>query len=187
MRVTGRRPARVALDSDRKGRPGAQILRHPIEDHPDRQAVVAKHLDPLADLEDDAAIGGEHPRPLARLGAGGGIGPDQGDRLADRLLHQRLGREQVEIEILLDDAEAVAGEGHRLGADLGRDVGKFLARAAGGEGDLPRVLHQREIVVVDGDRDLALRALRGRRDFGLDLGERRRGEEAVRRSRLRMR
>ena len=128
--MTGRRPAALALDGDRQGRPGAQILGHPVEDDPDRQAVVAQHLDALADLEDDAAIGGEHPRPLARLGAGGGIGAHQGDRLADRFLHQRLGREQVEIEILLDDADAVAGQGHRLGPDLGGDVGEFLARAA---------------------------------------------------------
>ena len=56
-----------------------------------------------------------------------------------------------------------AGQGHRLGADLGRDVGKFLARAAGRKFDLARVLNQREIVIVDGDRDVALRALRGGR------------------------
>ncbi len=175
MRVTGLAAGAFALQSDRKRRARAQILRHPIEDHPDRQAVVAKHLDALTDLEDDAAIGGEHPRLLASLRAGGGVDPDQGDGLADRFLHQRLGREQVEIEILLDDAEGVAGHGHRLGADLGRDVGEFLARAAGGDGDLPDVLNEREIVVVDGDRDVALGALRGRRDLGLDLGQRRRG------------
>ena len=173
----GQRPrsAGLALHRYRQGRASAQILRHAVEDHPDRQAVVAQHLDPLADLQHDAAIGGEHPRPLAGLLPVRRIGPYQGDRLADRFLHQCLRRQQVEIEILLDDADVGAGQGDRLGADLRGDVGEFLPRAAGGDIELPGVLNQREIVVVDGDGDIALRALRRRRN--LVLGRRRRGQE----------
>ena len=91
-----------------------------------------KHLDPVADLHHDAAVRGEDARALARFRAGGGIDPHQGDRLADGLLHQRGGRQQVEVEILLDDADAVARQGHGLGPDLRRDVGEFLTERPAG-------------------------------------------------------
>jgi predicted LPLAT superfamily acyltransferase len=51
-------------------------------------------------------------------------------------------REQVEVEILLDDADARARQGDRFGADLRGDVGKFLAGAAGGNIELARILHR---------------------------------------------
>jgi hypothetical protein len=69
--VTGRRPARFALDGHREGRARAQIFGDAIEDHAHRKAVIAQHFDPLADLEDDTAVRGEHPRLLAQLRAGG--------------------------------------------------------------------------------------------------------------------
>jgi hypothetical protein len=50
----------------------------------------------------------------------------QSDRLSDRLLDQRLGREEIEIEILLDDPDTRARQGDGLGTDLSRDVRKFL-------------------------------------------------------------
>jgi hypothetical protein len=117
-------------------------------------------IDPVADLEHHAAIHRQHPRPLALLGAGGGVGAHQGDLLADRLLHQLGGREQVEIEILFDDRHVRRAERHRLRLDLARHVGEFLARAAGGQVELPRVLHEREIVVVDRDGEIARLGLR---------------------------
>jgi hypothetical protein len=43
------------------------------------------------------------------------------------------GRQQVEVEILLDDADAAAAQGHRLRLDLRRDVAEFLPAAAGRE------------------------------------------------------
>ena len=169
--MTGAAAAARALHGDGKGRAGAQIFRDPVEDHANRKAVVAQHLDPLADLHDHAAIGGKDAGALAGLLAVGGVGADDGDGLAHRLLHQGLGGEQVEVEILLDDADVRTGQGDRLGANLRGDVREFQARAVGGDVELPPVLHERKIVVVDGDRDLALGRLRRRRDFGRDLRE----------------
>src|SRR3546814_15977858 len=53
-------------------------------------------------------------------------------------------------------------QGNGLRAYLARYIGKFLPRASGGYRHLPRVLHQSEIVVVDGDGDVALGVLRQR-------------------------
>ena len=170
----GTRSRLSAFQRHRQGRTGTQILGNAIEDHSNRQPVVAKHLYPIADLEDDPAIGGKHPRAFPDLGAGRRIGSNKGDRLAHRLLDQGLRRKQVEIEILLDDADAVAGQAHRLRSNLGGDVGEFLARAAVRNVQLPAVLNQCQIVVVDRDRHIALRALRRRRD--LVLSKRRYGK-----------
>ena len=145
------------IDGDAEGRAGAQAGGNRIEDHPHRQAIVAQHLDPVPDLQHHAAIDRQHRGALAGFGAGRGIGAEQGNRLAHRLLHQRFGREQVIVEVLFDYAEAFAAQCHRFGADLGRNVGKFLPRFAGGQVHLPHVLHQRLAIVVDGDRQIALR------------------------------
>jgi hypothetical protein len=124
-----------------------------IEHHPDGQAVVAQHLDPVADLENDPAVHREHARADPLLVAAARMDPNQRHGLSHRGFHERLGREQIEIEILLDDADVVGDDAHRLGTDLRGDVRKLLADPAGGKGDLPPVLNQSDIVVVDGDRD----------------------------------
>src|SRR3546814_10083596 len=67
----------------------------------------------VADLEHHPAVGREHLRLLARLGAGRGVGADDRDGVADRLFHQLARRQQVEIEILFDDAGIGGGELHR--------------------------------------------------------------------------
>ena len=99
----------------------------------------------------------------------------------DRFLHQ-LGRgQQVIIEILFDNADAGAGERDGFGADLRGDVGEFLFGASGGQRHPARVLHQALAVLIDGDRDIALRAgLAGNGDAGRrrGLGEQRSGERA---------
>ena len=148
------RPRRIAVERDRQGRARAQIGRQRREDHATGAAV--EHFDPAADLDDRAAIVGEHAGLLARLGAGRGVGADERDGLADRLVHQLLRREQVVIEILLDDTRARCLERDGLGADRGGDVGEVLATAAARERELARVLDQGEIVIVDRDRDVAL-------------------------------
>src|SRR3546814_7905195 len=77
-------------------------------------------------------------------------------RSADRLVHQLVGGQQVEVEILLDDRQAGTRQRHRFGPDARRDVGKFDAVARGLHRELALVLHQRLAIVIDGDRDIAL-------------------------------
>lgn len=139
--------SRLTDSVGRARRPGGDA----VEDHAHRQAVVAQHLDPVADLDDDAAHHREHPGALAGLGAGGGVGPQQSDGLADRLLHQLARGEEVVIEILLDDCGVRCGKAQRFGLDARRDVGELDAAATIGNVDLAHVLHQREIVVVNGE------------------------------------
>ena len=102
----GRARSRMAADhGHRQGGARAQILRHLVEYDPDRQAVVAQHFDVLTDLQHHAAVGGEHLRLLARFRAGGRIDAHDGDLLADRLFHELGGSQQIEIEVLFDDAD----------------------------------------------------------------------------------
>ena len=91
-------------------------------------------------------------RLLARLGAGGGIDAHDGDRLADRLFHELGGRQQIEIEVLLDDGDVARRQRHGLGTDLGRDVLELDALAAALHVDVAPVLHQREIIGINRDR-----------------------------------
>ena len=144
----------------------ASVGGHPVEDDARREAVIAQHFDAVADLHHDAAVRGEDRCPLARLGAGRGIDPHQRHGLSNGVLHQRARRQQVEIEILFDDANAAAAQrdGRRL--DLRGDIGKFLAASSGRQVEHALVFNQRAIVVVDGDRDVALRRLLRRRNRG---------------------
>src|SRR3546814_2531889 len=70
------------------------------------------------------------------------------DLLPHRLLHQRVGRQVVIVEILFDDRGVRRGEGDRLRPDLRRYVGKLLPRPAGGKGDLADVLNQRLPAII---------------------------------------
>ena len=98
--------ARVrADDADRKGGPCAQVVRHLVENDAHRQPVIAKHLDALADFQDHAAVGGKNQCLLARFSPGCGIHPHDGHFLADGLFHEFRGGQQVEIEVLLKDAD----------------------------------------------------------------------------------
>ena len=144
------------------------FVRHVVEDDARGEPVVAQDFDTIADLHHHAAVRSQDARALTRFRAVGGIDPHQRHRFADGLLHQRRGRQQVEVEILLDDADAVARQGHGFGADLGGDVREFLTRAARRQGQLAPVLNQRPILVVDGDRDIALSGVRWRRQHRLD-------------------
>ena len=98
---------------------------------------------------------------FAHFAAGGGIGAHQRHGLADGLLHQFLRSEEVEVKVLLDDTGGFGREAQRLGPDLRRDVGKSDRAAARRDRELPHVLHQTEAVVVDRDRDIALRGCVG--------------------------
>jgi hypothetical protein len=75
---------------------------------------------------------------------------------ADILFQQFLRRQQVEVEILLDQAQRRAA--HRtqqrgLGPHLRRHFAQRKAVEAGCQFDLAALLDQGEIVVVDRDRD----------------------------------
>lgn len=149
---------RIHGDAQRRAR--AQIGRNGGKNDPHRQTVVAQHLDPFADLQHHAAIGRQHQRLFPRFRACGGVGAEQGDRLADRFFHQRCGRQKVIVEILFDYADAFARQCHCFGAYARGDIGKFLTRASE-ERDTADVLHQRQIIIVDGDGQIAL-GVRGR-------------------------
>ena len=105
--IAQRRLARPGggLQCHRQCRIGAHVGRDLVEDYPHRQAVVAQHLDAVADLEDHPAVGRQHHRLLAGLGTARRVGADQRDRLADGVLHDLGGGEQVVVEILLDDVD----------------------------------------------------------------------------------
>jgi hypothetical protein len=78
-------------------------------------------------------------------------------RLADRFLHQARRAEQVVIEILLHHGGVRRGEADRLGPDRGADIGERLPAAAAGQFEPAYILHQRDIIGVDRDRQVALR------------------------------
>ena len=82
------------------------------------------------------------------------------------LLEQLLRRQQIELEVLLEHAElaAVAVEQRRLRPQLGADVDEGEVLDAGLEGHAAAVLHQGQVLVVDGDRH---RRLVGLGDLGL--------------------
>ena len=146
------RPGVVGIDHYRQGRFGAQVFGHLVEDHPRRQAIVAQHLDAITDLQHHALVGGQHGGGLGDLGAVAGIGADDANLLADRLLHQLLRGQQVVVEVLFVDGDAGGRQGHRLGPDGGGDVLELQHLAAARDLELAGVLHQGQIVVVDGHR-----------------------------------
>ena len=67
------------------------------------------------------------------------------------------------VKVYPEHSELSARDAHGLRLDLRRDVWKLLAGAAGGDLELPSVLNQREVVIVDGDREVALGSLAERR------------------------
>jgi hypothetical protein len=121
------------------------------------RTVIAQHLDPVTNLQHRAAIHGKNLGPLARFRTGRRIGAQQCDGLADGLLHQRGGRQQVIIEILLDNAEPFARQRYGFGPDLCGYIREFLPRATIRQRHIPDILHQRLIVIVDGDGNITLR------------------------------
>ncbi len=144
-------PLCAPIDRHRKGGTRTQVIRHLVEDHAHRQAIVAQHLDALADLQHHAAVRGEHLRQFPGLGAGGRIHTHDRDFFAHRLFHQFGRSQEIEVEILLDDADIGGRQRHGLRPDLRRYVLKFDALAAVLDLDVPAVLDQREIIVVDRD------------------------------------
>jgi hypothetical protein len=73
--------------------------------------------------------------------------------MADRLFHHLLRRQQVEVEVLLDDRDAGRFQSDRLGLDRGGHVLQLQPLAALGDVHPPHVVHQRAVLVVDGDRE----------------------------------
>ena len=120
----------VRLHVDRQRRPRAQVLRHLVEDHARRRAVRAQHFDAVADLQHHAVVDRQHRGGLGDLGAVAGIGAHDLHLPADRLLHHLLRRQQVEVEVLLDDVDAGRRQRDRFGADARGDVLELQARAA---------------------------------------------------------
>jgi hypothetical protein len=78
-----------------------------------------------------------------------GIRPHDSDALTDRFLHELFGRQQVVVEILLDDGEPRAREADGLRHDLRRDALKLEAVPAGCHVDRANVLDEREVGVVN--------------------------------------
>jgi hypothetical protein len=79
---------------------------------------------------------------------------------ADVFLQQLRRREQIEVEVLLDQGQRArvrqASEQRRLGAHTRAHLAQRKAVAAGLERHAPLVLHQRQALVVDRDRDRVL-------------------------------
>ena len=61
----------AAHNGDRQGGPRSQVVRHLVENDPDRQTVIAQHLDAFADLQDHTAVGRQNLGLFAGLRAGG--------------------------------------------------------------------------------------------------------------------
>src|SRR3546814_9141108 len=66
----------------------------------------------------------------------------------------------LKVEILLHDRSTLSAEGNGFGPDLRRHIGKFQAVRSGLDIELPHILHQRQIVAIDGHRHVALRRSR---------------------------
>ena len=109
----------------------------------------------IADFEDHAAVRREDECLLAGFRAGAGTRAHDRDFVADGLFHQLRGGQQVEVEVLLDDGQGVFGrERDGFGTDLRRHVLEFHSLFAAGEIDGAVVLHQGEIVGIDGDGEV---------------------------------
>src|SRR3546814_2923242 len=67
---------------------------------------------------------------------------------------------EFKVEILLHDRSTLSAEGKGFGPDLRRHIGKFQAVRSGLDIELPHILHQRQIVAIDGHRHVALRRSR---------------------------
>jgi hypothetical protein len=82
-------------------RPVAQAGRHAVVDDAPRQAG----LDAIADTHYHPAVGCQHGGGLDRFRAGGRMRAYDAHLAADVLLQQLGGREQVEVEVLLEQGE----------------------------------------------------------------------------------
>ncbi len=134
----------------------AQVGRHAVED----DAAREPRLDAIADLQHHAAVGGEHGRLLDRFGAGSGVRAHDAHVAPHVLLEELGGREQVEVEVLLEQRERT---GVGKAAQLRRLRTHASAHLAQGDPvrphvqrDAPGVLHQCQVLVVDGDGDRLL-------------------------------
>ena len=107
-------------------------------------------------MQNHTAVGRQHPRPFACFRASGRIDPNNRDGFANRLFHQLGWRQQIIVEILFDDPGIGGAETDRLCTDLPRDPGKVLNGSASRNIQLPDILNQRQIVIVNGNRDIAL-------------------------------
>jgi hypothetical protein len=131
----------------------AQVGGHAVVD----DAPGQPGLDAVADAQHHAGARREHRRRLDRFRAGGGMRAHDAHVAADVLLEQLRRREQVEVEVLLDQGQRAgvrqASQQRGLRAHAATDLAQRKPVAAGLEGHAPLVLHQREALVVDRDRD----------------------------------
>ena len=101
---------------------------------------------------------------------------DQRDVAADVLLQQALRVEQIELVVLLEDAEprglAQRAEVHRRRVHRRRDVEKPQVQDAIRQRDLAHVAHERDVRVVDRHRQLGLILDRRRDDAVVDRCDR---------------
>src|SRR5713226_4149653 len=94
------------------------------------------------------------------------VGAHKGDFLADVLVEELGGLEEVVFVVLLDDAEFLwVGEGAEMhGGRIygGGDIHQFEAKGATGKRELADVAHEGNIGVVDGDVEIGLVVQAGR-------------------------
>ncbi len=144
--------AATGVEQDRERRPVAQVGRHAVESQPSRHTG----FDAVRKAQYRALSRSQHRGTLAFFAVIGRMRTDHRHLAADVLFQQLLRRQQVEVEILLDQAQRLAA--HRtqqcgFGPHLRRHFAQREAIQAGGQVDLAALLDQRQIVVVDGDRD----------------------------------
>ncbi len=143
-----------AVELSHQSGTGAEIGRHLGEDD------AARHigLDAVADLQHHAVGHAQHLGFLHHLVAAVGIDADDPHHAADGFLEKLLRRQQVEVEVLLQHVEGPGArfEQRRLGPDLAADIDEGDVVLALHQVDRARIAHQRQILVVDGDRDAGL-------------------------------
>ncbi len=139
--------------------------------------------DLVADLPHRGGVVAEQARRhfLLLRGAAFRPAPHQRDVAADVLAQQLVRLQQVVLVVLLQHAHArrlgERSEVHRRRVHRRRDVHEAQAGGAARQLDLPHVAHQRDVGVVDGDRQLGLVVQRG----GLILDLRGQGRDGGRR------
>ena len=124
-------------------------------------------------LQHDAADRRQNLGGLLGLLARAGIRAHDAHALPDGLLHQLFRRQQVVVEVLLDDREPRAREADGLRHDLRRHALELEAVPAGRNVQRPDVLDEREIRVVNRERQALVGAARltQRRAHGRDRGQ----------------
>ncbi len=147
------RPRFRRVDRPDQRRPRDEVGRHLGQ----RDLPGLVEHDPVADPVDRGAVDGEQRRGNGARRQVLGLFDDL-DRLADELLQQLLGRDQVVLVVLLEHRErAGGGEGlqvHRARVDRRGHVHEAQDRRPGAPGvELPGLADEREIDVVDRHRD----------------------------------